>query len=119
MVYTYNIGHYDSLRVKHVMTVPPEIDAYFFVERAQASDDVVDADPVAANRSSVLSEWRAHGWYVIQLSMQPATPFLSSGRFTSKVLKFAPPASLLEGRQWVVSFDADIYIRLRDLPLFL
>ena len=111
MIYTYNIGNYDSMRTTHVMQVPLDADAYFFVERS--------TDDIASSRSSVLEAWRLHGWNIVELSMQPATPYLTSTRFTSKVLKFAPPIELFEGRKWVVSFDADIYIRLHDLPAFL
>jgi len=94
------------------MPVPPEIDAFFFVERAANNSS-------GLSRATILDGWLRRGWNVVELAMHPATPYLTSTRFTSKVLKFLPPANLLKGREWVVSFDADIYIRLPQLPAFL
>ncbi|CAJ1402358.1 unnamed protein product [Effrenium voratum] len=120
-VYTYVTGAYEEIRDFNVPCVPSGVDAFFLIDEATRK----------ASKSSVLTTWRRHGWWV--LTMRPlieGTTQVPLPRLAAKSLKFTPPSWMLNGTwDWLVEFDGDISMdmsairtlvdKYRDKPLLL
>ncbi|CAJ1364915.1 unnamed protein product [Effrenium voratum] len=108
-VYTYNLGGYEEPRGFQVPCVPPDVDAFLFL------DEVTQRKaPKAA-----LDRWKGQGWQLKLLPLQQGTRYVSSERLTSKSLKFTPPSWLTASYDWLIGYDHDMTINLHRLTDFL
>eukprot|EP00438_Fugacium_kawagutii_P002750 Skav229386 [mRNA] locus=scaffold4358:54301:55095:- [translate_table: standard] len=107
-VYTYNIGGYEAMRSDFVPCVPPDVDAFLFI------------DDVGMSRfGTTVKNWEKAGWQVKRVTQIPGTKYVSGPRLTSKSLKFTPPSWLLNGTwHWLVGHDGNVLMDLHRLHHF-
>ena len=107
-VYTYSIGGYDGLRSSPVPDVG-DVDAFLFLDQATFTN---------ASAQQSITAWRQKGWKVSPVALEKSSGVVSANRLTTKRLKFDPPAEVLEGRDWVATFDYNVVIDVRRLQAF-
>jgi len=107
-VYTYNLGGYEEPRDFQVPCVPPEVDAFLFL------DSITKRKATKAS----LAHWKRQGWQLKMVNLKSASRYVSGERLTSKYLKFTPP-NWMENYDWLIGYDHDMTIDLGKLPQFL
>lgn len=101
-------GRDGTLRTENVPRADG-VDAFLYVDRETFS---------SARARPGIERWRALGWEIHPVDLEPASPLVSSKRLTAERIKFRPPARLL-GYEWLVSIDSKTYIAPGRLAPFL
>ena len=108
-IYTTNFGGYDPIRDHAIADVPDGVRAFYFL----------DEETFEKNRKP-FQKWKEQGWEIIPYKLLPGNEVMVPERLTSKELKFTPPDWLLNGSwDWLIYYDAALFLSLQKLPPFL